>query len=88
MQTRTLYTEEYFFKPSEGVIKFKVDDLEFQNIIMIVNQTLNNTTIYNFACEDYGGTFDVNSLTFNVDVSLMNSTDRKMQKLLNSAVQD
>lgn len=72
MQKVILNKEEYTFNPVSNSITF-VDTIKLEHILIITDIT-NNSFIYNFACEGYGGTLSGKVLTLDVNVTALPST--------------
>ena len=64
---------EYTFNAADGTIDFTFNPTA-QEILLITNVT-DGITIYNFACEGFTGTLNLNQLDLTFDTSDMEDTD-------------
>jgi len=74
MNKLILRDTDYTFNASRGTITF-TDTIELSDILVITNLT-DNSIIYNFACEGYGGDISGKVLTLDFNVSSMSSSDK------------
>lgn len=73
MNTRTLNPSEFTFDASAQTITFSVAP---DSVVTVINNTLNNQTLFNFACADFSATVVGLVLTFiGVDTTAMSDGD-------------
>lgn len=71
-----LTNTEYTFNASnKTVVVSNYLDYFTKEYLLIITNTSENTIIYNFACEGYGGTISGNTLTLEYDTTSMSDTD-------------
>ena len=75
-----LHITNYLFNATNGTVTFNdyvQNGISLNNILLIVNATVGNTIIYNFAVSGFGGTVNGNVLTlsYNTSAASMNNTD-------------
>ena len=73
MKKRILEDIEYTFNAKAKQITF-AEDVDLKDLLLATNVTA-NIIIYNFACEDVGGTLSGKVLTVDYDTSSMNDSD-------------
>lgn len=75
MKKELLDSALYTFDASARTITFDQSlDLTLRDLLLITNVT-DNVIIYNFACEDHGGTFDKRVLTLEYSTVAMDDAD-------------
>lgn len=74
MNTKTLKSTKYDFDASAKTITF-VDEIEHRSIVLIINSTRDNVTIYNFACSGVAGNLSNKVLSLDYDTTSMQDSD-------------
>lgn len=70
---------DFNFDPTNKRITFKPElGLEHEDLLIIINLTVQNTVIYNFADASTSGTYESNILTLAYNTKTMKSTDKLM----------
>lgn len=79
MEKIVLKNDEYLFDASAKTVRVtKYVDIFTPEYLLLITNVTDNIIIYNFGCDGFGGTFDVNNnnrLTLEYDTTAMSDSD-------------